>query len=235
MPEQRFRFKQFSIEQDRCAMKVGTDGVTLGAWTETHGAKRILDIGTGTGLLALMMAQRVPEAQIDAVEIDEAAAEQASVNITASPWAERIRVHWMDARRLHTKEPYDLIICNPPYYMGEMAAPDPRLTVAKHGAELTFDQLVDVVDKLLADRGRFAVIVPSDGEHRLRLAGERVGLSVFRRGPLWYLEGRPFKRVLLELWRGAPQDPHDPVIVERAPGEYTEAYKQLLAPFLLKF
>lgn len=235
MSSDEFRFKQFSIRQDRCAMKVGTDGAVLGAWARVEGARRILDIGTGTGLLALMAAQRNPAARVDAVEIDEAAAAQAAENVALSPWSDCIRVHWMDARRLRAAEPYDLVLCNPPYYAGEMSTLGAASSVAKHGAELGLEELIAVVARLLAPDGRFAVIVPSNREHVLRLAGERVGLHAERRGPLWYLADRPFKRVLLELGRQRNGPIHDPVTVERAPNEHTEQYHALLAPFMLRF
>ncbi|MFZ1692390.1 MAG: methyltransferase [Flavobacteriales bacterium] len=230
-----FQFKQFTIRQDRCAMKVGTDGAVLGAWAKVEGAKRILDIGTGTGLLALMAAQRNADARIDAVEIDEAAAEQAQENVHSSPWVDRIRVHWMDARRLSASEPFDRVICNPPYYPGEMSATAASASIAKHSAELKLDELVATVNRLLADDGRFAVIVPANRERDLCQATEDVGLLVVRRGPLHYLEGRPFKRVLLEFERRYCEVEHDPVTVEHAPGTYTEQYKTLLEPFMLHF
>ncbi|MBK9177375.1 MAG: methyltransferase, partial [Flavobacteriales bacterium] len=171
----------------------------------------------------------------DAVEIDQDAAEQAAMNAEDSPWRERIRVHRMDVRRMRASEPYDLILCNPPYYGGEMDAPDARVSLAKHGAELGFEEIIDAVDRLLAADGRFATIVPSNREHHLRLAGERRDLRLLRRGPLWYIEGRPFKRVLLELWRGEPRDDHDPITVEHEPGRFTDQYHTLLSAFLLKF
>lgn len=235
MPVSSFRFKQFTIRHERSAMKVGTDGVVLGAWAQVEGARRILDIGTGTGLLALMAAQRNPEARVDAVEIDEEAAAEATENIAASPWSDRIRVHGMDARRLRASEPYDLIISNPPYYPGEMSSADASSSIAKHSAELGLDDLVAVVHSLLAADGRFVVIVPSNREDALRLSGERLGLHVKRRGPLWYVRDRPYKRVLLELGRGSADDDFSPVTVERVPGEYTAQYQALLAPFMLHF
>lgn len=235
MPASSFRFKQFTIRHERSAMKVGTDGVVLGAWAQVEGARRILDIGTGTGLLALMAAQRNPEARVDAVEIDEEAVAEATENIAASPWSDRIRVHGMDARRLRASEPYDLIISNPPYYPGEMSSADVSSSVAKHSAELGLDELIAVVDSLLAADGRFTVIVPFNREDAIRLSGERLGLHVKRRGPLWYVRDRPYKRVLLELGRGAPDDDFSPVTVERVPGEYTAQYRALLAPFMLHF
>lgn len=230
-----FQFKQFTIHQDRCALKVGTDGVVLGAWANVEGAKRILDIGTGTGLLALMAAQRNAEAWIDAVEIDDASAVQAAENVTASPWADRVRVHRMDVRRLRASDPYDLILCNPPFYAGEMDSPDARTGVAKHGGELTFAQLVEAVRTLLADDGRFACIIPLNREAELLELAESAWLGVERRCVLRYLEGRPPKRVLLELVRGGGIAVEEELTVEHAPGAFTEAYRTLLKDFMLKF
>ena len=230
-----FQFKQFTIHQDRCALKVGTDGVVLGAWANVEGAKRILDIGTGTGLLALMAAQRNLGAWIDAVEIDDASAEQAAENVAASPWADRVRVHRMDVRRLRASDPYDLILCNPPFYAGEMDSPDARTGVAKHGGELTFAQLVEAVRTLLADDGRFACIIPLNREVELLELAEGAWIGVERRCVLRYLEGRPPKRVLLELVRGGGIAVEEELTVEHAPGAFTEAYRTLLKDFMLKF
>lgn len=230
-----FQFKQFTIHQDRCALKVGTDGVVLGAWASVENAKRILDIGTGTGLLALMAAQRNLGAWIDAVEIDDASAVQAAENVTASPWADRVRVHRMDVRRLRASDPYDLILCNPPFYAGEMDSPDARTGVAKHGGELTFAQLVEAVRTLLADDGRFACIIPLNREAELLELAESAWLGVERRCVLRYLEGRPPKRVLLELVRGGGIAVEEELTVEHAPGAFTEAYRTLLKDFMLKF
>src|SRR5436190_9030444 len=164
MPKPEFRFKRFTIRQDRCALKVGTDGVLFGAWVGYSGARRILDIGTGTGLLALIAAQRTATAHIDAVEIDDASAEQAAENAAASPWSERVRIHRMDVRRMNTAERYDLIVCNPPYYSGYSKSHDERIGLAKHSGELLFPELLTAVDRLLAPEGRFAVILPLNRE-----------------------------------------------------------------------
>ncbi len=235
MPNPQFAFKQFRVQQDRCALKVGTDGVVLGAWANVEEAKRILDIGTGTGLLALMAAQRAPGARIDAVEIDEAAAEQAAENVAASPWADRVRVHRMDVRRMRASEPYDRILCNPPFYAGEMDAADARTGVAKHSGELTFEQLIEAVRTLLAEDGRFACIIPLNREAELLELAEVAWLGVERRCVLHYLEGRPPKRVLLELVRGGGAAVEEELTVEHAPGAFTEAYRTLLKDFMLKF
>lgn len=235
MPQPVFHFKQFSIQQDRCALKVGTDGVALGAWADVADARRILDIGTGTGLLALIAAQRNGLAHIDAVELDGPSAEQAVENISASPWADRIRVHHMDVRRMCIAEPYDLVICNPPFYAGEMGSPDPRMGVAKHAEGLTFTELSKVIGQVLAPEGRLAVISPVNREEDLLSAMGRIGLEPVRRCLVLYLEQRPPKRVLIELaHEGTPKTPQEELVVEHTPGRMTAAYAHLMRDLLLK-
>ncbi|MBS1582125.1 MAG: methyltransferase [Bacteroidetes bacterium] len=236
MPNDHFRFKQFTIRQDRCALKVGTDGVLLGAWTDWSGAGRILDIGTGTGLLALIAAQRNATAHVDAVEIDDDAAAQATENAAASPWADRVRVHRMDARRLRASEPYDVIVCNPPFYGGEMDSPDARKGLAKHSGELTFAELMDAVGRLLAEDGRFNAIVPLDREADLLREAAHVELRTSRRCTVRYLASKPPKRVMLELRRGASEAIEEEVVVEeRGPFDYSAKYRALLSDLMLKF
>lgn len=235
MPNDFFQFKRFTVRQDRCALKVGTDGVVLGAWVRTEGAKRILDIGTGTGLLALIAAQRNAEAMIDAVEIDDTSTEQAVENIAASPWSDRVRVHRMDVRRMKSAEPYDLIICNPPFYAGEMDSPDVRKGLAKHSGELTFAELIDAVSRLVASEGRFACIIPLNREAELMKLAEGNDLHVVRRCTLRYLEARPVKRVLLELGRSRASLQDEELVVEHRQGVYTDTYRALLSDLMLRF
>ncbi|MFT3885172.1 MAG: methyltransferase [Flavobacteriales bacterium] len=247
MPNDFFQFKQFRIRQDRCALKVGTDGVLLGAWTDWSGAGRILDIGTGTGLLALIAAQRTSPSlhdggrssttRIDAVEIDDAAAEQAAENVAASPWADRIRVHRMDVRRLRASEPYDVVVCNPPFYAGEMDSPDARKGLAKHGGELSFAELLDTVARLLAEEGRFSLIIPMDRKRDLLQEAERVGLHASRHCPVRYLASKPPKRVLLELRRtnNTPIEEDGITVEEKGPFDYSAKYRALLSDLMLKF
>lgn len=228
-----FRFKQFTIQQDRSALKVGTDAVLFGAWVDYAGADRILDIGTGTGVLALIAAQRNAEAQVHAIEIDDASAEQAAENAAASPWAGRIRVHRMDARRMKADAPFDLILCNPPYYSGTSPATEERGRVAKHSAELSFEELLKAVERLLAPDGRFAVIIPADREAEFVSGSAAIGLRPSRRCALRYVAHRPPKRVLLELRRGAMACSEEQVTVEgEGPKSFTPEARALVADLI---
>lgn len=236
MPKPTFQFKQFTVRQDRCAMKVSTDGVLFGAWMEVAGARKILDIGTGTGLLALIAAQRNATATIDAVEIDDAAAEQAAENVVASPWADRVRVHRMDVRRMKATEPYDLVICNPPYYAGYSTSPDERIGLAKHSGELLFPELFNAVDRMLAPEGKLAVIVPLNRETEFLKEAGRVALHPVRRCSVRYVARRPPKRVLLELSRSGGAVEEGTLTVEATgPFDYTPEYRALISDLMLNF
>lgn len=236
MPKPSFRFKQFTIQQDRCALKVGTDGVLFGAWVHYAGARRVLDIGTGTGVLALIAAQRNATAHVDAVEIDDASAEQAAENAAASPWADRVRVHRMDVRRMNAGEPYDLIICNPPYYAGYSTSPDERIGLAKHSGELLFAELIDAVGRLLTSEGRLAVIIPLNREAEFVKEASRIGLLPERRCAVSYVAHRPAKRVLQELSRSAGEVEDSTLTIEATgPFDYTPEYRALISDLMLNF
>lgn len=139
MPKSSFKFKQFTIFHDKCAMKVGTDGVLLGAWAPADKAKRILDVGTGTGLIALQLAQRNPHARITAIEIDAAAAGQATENVSHSPWADRVEVICHDFRDYQPENRFDLIVSNPPYFIDALKCPDEQRCTARHAGNLNYD------------------------------------------------------------------------------------------------
>ena len=143
MSNSYFQFKQFTVFHDRCAMKVGTDGVLLGAWTRTGQGCSILDIGTGTGLIALILAQRIPDARITAVELDREAALQAAENVRNSPWAARIEVVEADIRQYATRvsHPFDIIVSNPPFFNSSLHSPSEARTQARHTDSLSYAEL----------------------------------------------------------------------------------------------
>ena len=176
-----FRFKQFTVHQQHCAMKVGTDGTLLGAWAlATEGSCRIFDIGTGTGLIALMMAQRYPKAQVTAIDIDDGAVRQAKENVSASPFADRINVMKADVLTFKEEEKYDSIVCNPPFFEDSLICPDPQRTEARHTVSLDYRQLMEATFRLLKDDGRFSLIMPSDYRERLESEAHLRGFFLSR-------------------------------------------------------
>ena len=229
-----FRFKQFAVEQDDVAMKVGTDGVLLGAWADCEGAKRILDIGTGTGVIALMMAQRNVEAKIHAVEIDETASKRARSNFDLSPWAERLEVECYAVQEFAPSEKFDLIISNPPYFVDSLLPPDAKRSTARHTHDLSFEELDKAVCRLLAEDGRFALILPTT-EFDKYLAITQ--LCLCRRCDVHPTVGSPTKRVMAEF----AKQKVDTVVLENITieqerrGDYTEEYRTLTKDFYLKF
>lgn len=184
-----FTFKQFRIVQDRCAMKVGTDSIVLGSWLPVHGAKRILDIGTGTGILALMLAQRSSsEVMIDAVELDQDAVVQAEENVNESPWRERIKVIHHDILTFDAPH-YDLIVSNPPYFQHGQEWGDISRQRARHTGELDHSALLKTAQRLLHPDGKLALVLPvSEGEKVTTLA----------KADGWYLQ----RQCLVETKRG---------------------------------
>lgn len=171
-----FRFKQFSIHQDRCAMKVGTDGVLLGAWAQ--GGQRILDIGTGTGLIALMMAQRYPEAEVTGIDIDQEAVQQAQENIVRSPFKDRVEaVHSSLQDYTSLASSFNSIVSNPPFFVDSLPAPDRQRTIARHTNTLTYRDLMQSAYQLLSDEGELSLIIPFD--YRRRLDDEAIIMGFF--------------------------------------------------------
>lgn len=193
-----FRFKRFTIRQDRCPMKVGTDGVLLGAWTGLRTTdRRMLDIGTGTGLIALMLAQRAPGARITGIDIDDVS--QARENAAASPWDDRLHFEQTPVQTFRPAERYDLIVSNPPFYVDSLTCPDAGRTAARHTVHLSYEELVDSVVRLLAPGGRFAVVLPTpESEHFRHLASARLLLTHLTR--VRTTPRRSVRRVLMEFY-----------------------------------
>jgi tRNA1Val (adenine37-N6)-methyltransferase len=246
MPNSYFNFKQFRINQFGAAMKVGTDGVLLGAWARLDGeyeeratqkTQHVLDIGTGTGVIALMAAQRCPTARIDAVESDDKAARQAEENARNSPWPERIRVIHTTIQDFagRTAARYDHILSNPPFFVRSLKALDAARSAARHNDALPFDDLAAAVDTLLAPQGRFSVVYPVEEAAAFQAVAESRGLFCNRRLQVRGTSAGPFRRTLMEFSRRETPLVDEELTIETAPMQYTEAYMHLTRDFYLKF
>ena len=222
-----FRFKKFTIEQDECAMKVGTDGVLLGAWA--RGGSRVLDVGTGTGIIALMMAQRYPEAYIFGIDIDEGAVRQATTNVQASPFSSRIRIQQTKLQDMDDSFTgcFDAIVSNPPFFIDSLAAPDEQRNLARHTATLTYAELMQTAWRLLSDDGELSVVVPFDYRQRMEDEAIFVGFFPNRVCAVKTTDRKPAKRYLLSFRKHPCPCEKEQLTIG------SEAYRQLTGDFYL--
>lgn len=236
MPTPFFQFKQFTVYHDKCAMKVGTDGVLLGAWAEVEEATSALDVGTGTGLIALMLAQRNELLQICAIDIDQAAVLQARENVAATNWLNRIEVEQADfISYFPANKQFDLIVSNPPYFRDSLKSPNDSRTAARHTDSLGFNQLVKQAALLLAAKGRFCVVIPTDGMSDFLADCTLSGLFLAKRLLVCTKPGAAPKRVLLELRKAPVAVVNEEVlVVELARHQYSQEYIALTRQFYLK-
>ena len=188
-----FQFKQFTIRQDLCAMKVGTDGVLLGAWA--HGGDSILDVGTGTGLIALMMAQRFPKAQVTAIDIDEGAFLQAAENVKNADCQDRVLV--LHEQVQNHEGQYDAVVSNPPFFIDSLNAPDVHRNMARHTDTLTYAELMQAAWRMLKEDGELSVVVPFDYRKRMEDEATFVGFFLSRFCAVKTVERKPVRRFLL--------------------------------------
>lgn len=236
MANSYFQFKHFRVEQDRCGMKVTTDACIHGAYTTATGAKRILDIGCGTGLLALMLAQRHPGALVDAVEIEARAYAQAKDNISTSPWAERIKINHQPIQSFSPEEPYELIIANPPFYPDHLPSPDQQRRQAHHNDSLTFQELAKACKRLLAAEGICSILLPPRQAAEFSEIAAREVLY-----PLHELEIResrahkPHRKIQLfgHLHKKSPS--FDRLIIRNDDSTYSDDFRQLLQAYYTIF
>ena len=229
-----FQFKQFVVWHDKCAMKVGTDGVLLGAWTSIQGAHRILDIGTGTGLVALMLAQRsLSDSYIVALEIDVAAAEQAKENVSRSPWKNRIEVLQTDFIFYHSAEKFDVIVSNPPYFVDSLACSDQQRNTARHNNSLTYETLFKGVSELLAKEGRFTIVIPSDVVDRVKLIAINYGIYAFEQLNVITKPGGTPKRTLISFSFKKQVCLIEELLTEVSRHQYSEEYIALTREYYL--
>lgn len=229
-----FSFKKFTVYHDRCAMKVGTDGVLLGAWADLSAARNVLDIGTGTGLIALMMAQRNEDAQITAIDIDVQAVEQAEENISSSPWKDRIQVKLQDVIHYQSAGLFDTIVSNPPFFVDSLKCPDNQRTMARHSDSLPIKELLGKSSSLLHDDGRASFIFPSDHTEEIIRLARGVGLYLSRHTKVKPRTDLPPKRSLLEFKKKEEKCQEDELSIELSRHVYTNEYIALTKEFYLK-
>ena len=237
MSKALFEFREFTIRQDKCAMKIGTDGVLLGAWCREAGpasCDRILDIGTGTGVIALMCAQQWETALIDAVEIDVDAAAQAHENFGLSPWAGRLCVHPVSIRDFHLQteaREYDMIVTNPPFYNGTLLPDDESRATARHTNALPFDELMDIASQRLSEHGKLCIIFPTSEWDKVAISAISNGLSPVVITDVVTKDGKTPTRSLAAFSRQPDIPPRNTLVIRDGQGAYTERYRQLVTPF----
>ena len=232
-----FTFKHFSVNQDRCAMKIGTDGVLLGAWTPLiNNPFNVLDIGAGTGILSLMLAQRSNAEQIDAIEIDENAYEQCVENFEASPWGDKLFCFHagLDEFVDEPEDEYDLIISNPPFYTDDYKSDNASRDLARFEDALPFEELIEAAALLLSDNGIFSVIIPFKEEERFISLCKELDLFPLK---MTRVKGTPtseIKRSLLAFCRMEQTPLIDELVIEISRHNYTPEYIKLTKEFYLK-
>lgn len=239
-----FRCKEFFVGHDRCAMKVSTDALLLGAWATLPKVGPVLDIGAGSGILSLMLAQRLQKSGLNsaifAVELDQDAALQAQDNVAASRWAAQIHVIQADiltyaAKDNQPEHRFELIISNPPYFQQSLAASDPKRHQARHTDSLSFADLAFVAKKLAAPDAHFCLVLPADVE--FSAVAERAGWTLQRRCLVKTTAHKASKLQLLDFSASAVSGrvEQTELLVQQSPGQYSEAYRTLLADFYLRF
>ena len=235
MSKPAFAFKKFTVRQDKCSMKINTDSVLIGAWADVSNAKKILDIGTGTGIIALMLAQR-SNAKIDAIDIDGDSCLQAQLNFEESDWKKRLKAHHSSLQKFSAKEKYDVIISNPPYFPCPNTHKEKKGAQARYTHELSFEELADCVVRLLTNKGSFYVILPiHEGAYFTNVAEKK---DLFLTNYVWVktTHRKKFpKRILMqfEFFKKEIQD--DKLLVIQGDNHYTDDYKAMTKDYFLKF
>lgn len=237
MPNTYFKFKQFTISQTHAAMKVGTDGVLLGAWADIANANRILDIGTGTGVIALMLAQRNATALIDAIEIDTPSAKQAELNAEKSPWHGRVSIINKSFQDFvaESSHKYDLIVSNPPYFDQSLKSPFEHRTLTRHNDTLPYDELLKGIASLLAVNGKFCGVFPYTEGNVFVAKAASYGLFCNKRLNIQSKPNRNTLRMLIQLEMEKKPIEESTLCIHNSEGNYTDEYKQLTADFYLAF
>jgi len=231
-----FRFKQFNIKQEESPMKVGTDSVLLGAWCKGVKGENILDIGTGTGILSLMMAQRYPDSRITAIEVNAEAFEEAKFNIAWSPWSDRIELHHTDLSEYNPTEKFDLIIANPPFFHADLKSPETGKATARHAAHFNLNGFANSTS-WLQPTGRLAGVYPVDIYPKFEREMVLLGFYPERIMKVHPTPEKPAHRILFEFTCGEKRNTAEESLVIESDGRhmYSEEYKKLTGEFYLNF
>ncbi len=229
-----FRFKQFTIIQDKTAMKLSTDSVLIGAWANADNPQNILEIGTGTGVVAIMLAQRFKFAKITTVEIDKTAFNEAAENIKNSPWANRITAINADFTNFaqNNTDNYDLIVSNPPFFDNQLLPPNKNKQIAKHTTSLNFENLITNSAKLLSESGKFCVILPYSTHSKFVHLCSKIGLYLSKKNIIYPTEKKSPNRVLLQFTKRILPTKEETLLI-RQNGKYSAQYLQLTREFYL--
>lgn len=229
-----FQFKQFVVNQEDCAMKVGTDGVLLGAWFDFKENGSVLDIGTGTGLIALMAAQRGADSVV-AVEIDEKAARQAAENVASSKWKDIVTVVHSDIACFSDDKRFDAVVCNPPFFRDSLRSPDSVRSQARHNDTLSYEKLAEMANYLLSDDGLFSLVLPYDMADTFISVAAKNGLYLCKRTNVVTRKGNLPKRVLLSLCKQVKVCLTDELVMFDELNNETSEYISIVRDFYLKY
>lgn len=231
-----FRFKQFEVDQRDCAMKINTDGVLLGALVSFVNPNHILDIGSGTGVISLMLAQRFEQAYVDAVEIDEAAYVRTNENFSNSVFANRLTAYHSSFENLTPGNKFDLIISNPPFYTNSLHNPDEKKTIARHTDHDFFRKLLQFSYVNLSVMGSLQLILPTTLAQQVIEMAQKIGFSLKRMIAVRSFENTEIIRHIIDLSKEKVQRIiEEEFIIYKVKGEYSDSYKQVLAPFFLAY
>ncbi len=233
-----FQFKQFSVDQSNCAMKINTDGVLLGALAEADIPKRILDIGTGTGVIALMLAQRFRDAEIDAVEIDEVAAATASDNFSRSVFSNRVKAFAVGFESFfasNTEKKYELIVSNPPFYINSLHSPTEKKQIAKHADANFFKLMLSGVASHLAANGACWLVLPLNTAHLVKTMATEFGLNVSSTIHISSFKHKATHREIVVLSSEADIEVEQEFVIYENEGVHSEQYRNALKEFFTIF
>lgn len=230
-----FQFKQFRVEQDSCAMKVSTDACILGAWAPVNSTvKRVLDIGTGTGLLSLMLAQKNSNIHIDAIELNEDAARQAAMNFTTSPWRDRLKGIYADIRHFSADTKYDMIICNPPFFQNSLSGSDKHRNIARHTHELEYKDIIAAMDRYLNENGYAVILLPA-AEHEIwNVLLKKYGWYVNTQLNVKPLPYKSVNRIISVCSRHNTDCDQQELCIYLEQGRYSPEFISLLKPYYLQ-